>query len=110
MTNTILILIACSMVITSTVNFMKPWYKSKTGKRASTITIWLSFALWILASFSVAPYLELCLNTGLLILLWLWLGTGSNLFYDIRELVKNWAKNLKASAEIWLEDDKESKE
>lgn len=106
MTNTILILIACSMVITSTVNFMKPWYKSKTGKRASTITIWLSFALWILASFSVAPYLELSLNTGLLILLGLWLGTGSNLFFDIWDLVKQWAKSLKAEAEIWLEDEK----
>ena len=106
MTNTILILIACSMVITSTVNFMKPWYKSKTGKRASTITIWLSFALGILASFSVAPYLGLELNTGLLILIWLGLGTWANLFYDIWDLVKQWAKSLKAEAEIWLEDDK----
>ena len=106
MTNTILILIACAMVITSVVNFAKPAYKSKTGKRASTITIGLSFALGILASFSVAPYLELCLNTGLLILLWLWLGTGSNLFYDIWSLIREGAKNLKASAEIWLEDDK----
>lgn len=107
MTQTILILIACSMVITSTVNFMKPAYKSKTGKRASTITIWLSFALWILASFSVAPYLELSLNTWVLILLWLWLGTGSNLFFDIRALIQSVTKKLKAEAELWLEDDKE---
>lgn len=106
MTNTILILIACAMVITSSVNFAKPSYKSKTGKRASTITIWLSFALGILASFSVAPYLEISLNTGLLILLGLGLGTWANLFYDIWDLVKQWAKSLKAEAEIWLEDEK----
>ena len=105
MTNTILILIACAMIITSVVNFAKPAYKSKTGKRANTITIWLSFALGILASFSVAPYLDISLNTGLLILLGLGLGTGANLFYDIWDLVKQWAKNLKASAEIWTNEE-----
>ena len=110
MTNTILILIACAMVITSVVNFAKPAYKSKTGKWANTITIWLSFALGILASFSVAPYLDICLNTGLLILLWLWLGTGSNLFYDIWSLIQSASQKIKSEAEMRLEDDKESKE
>lgn len=106
MTNTILILIACAMVITSVVNFIKPAYKSKTGKRASTITIWISLALWILASFSVAPYLGICLNTGLLILLGLGLGTGSNLFYDLRALIQSVTKKLKAEAEMRLEEEK----
>ena len=100
MTNTILILIACAMVITSVVNFAKPAYKNKTGKRASTITIWLSFALGILASFSVAPYLEISLNTGLLILLGLGLGTGANLFYDIWSLIQSASQKIKAEADL----------
>lgn len=95
MTNTILILIGLSMIITSVINFAKPAYKSKVGKWATTITIWLSFALGILASFSVAPYLEVTLNTGLLIILGLWLWTGSNLFYDLWELIKGVASRLK---------------
>ena len=104
MQTSILILIACSMIITSIVNFAKPAYKNKAWKRANTITIWLSFALGLLASFSVAPYLWMCLNTGLLIILWLGLGTGSNLFYDMRELIKWTTAKLKATADLFTED------
>ena len=83
MTQTILILIWLS------INFAKPAYKNFAWKFEATINIGLSFILGIVASFSVAPYLELELNTGLLILLGLGLWTGSNLFYDLLKLVQN---------------------
>lgn len=88
MTNLLLYFVALATVITSIVNFLKPAYKKFAGRFNATISIAVSFILWVLASFSVAPYLGLELNTGMLILLWLALGTGSNIFYDCRELVK----------------------
>lgn len=88
MTNLILTLIVCSTVITSIVNVAKPAYKKFAGKYAISITTALSFLLGILSSFSVAPYLGLELNTGMLILLWLALGTWSNIFYDLWNIVK----------------------
>lgn len=88
MTNLILTLIVCSTVITSIVNVAKPAYKKFAGKYAISITTALSFLLGILSAFSVAPYLGLELNTGMLILLWLALGTWSNIFYDLWNIVK----------------------
>jgi amino acid transporter len=88
MTNLILTLIVCSTVITSIVNVAKPAYKKFAGKYAISITTALSFLLGILSAFSLAGYLGLELNTWLLIMLWLALGTGSNIFYDCRELIK----------------------
>lgn len=88
MTTLILTAVACATVITSIVNFAKPAYKKFAGRFNATINIAVSFILWILASFSVAPYLGLELNTGMLILLWLALGTGSNIFYDLWNIVK----------------------
>lgn len=89
MTTTILILIACSTVITSIINAAKPGYKKFAGKYTVSISVFLSFVLGILASFSVAPYLEIELNTWVLILIWLALGTWSNLFYDLWGLIKS---------------------
>lgn len=88
MTNLILTLIVCSTVITSIVNVAKPAYKKFAGKYAISITTLLSFLLGILSAFSLAPYLELDLNGGLILMLWLALGTGSNIFYDCWELIK----------------------
>lgn len=88
MTNLILILIVCSTVITSIVNVAKPAYKKFAGKYAISITTLLSFLLGILSAFSLAPYLGLDLNAWLIFMLWLALGTGSNIFYDIWELIK----------------------
>ena len=88
MTNLILILIVCSTVITSIVNVAKPAYKKFAGKYAISITTLLSFLLGILSAFSLVPYLGLDLNGGLIFMLWLALGTGSNIFYDIWELIK----------------------
>ena len=88
MTNIFIWLIAISVVITSIVSFAKPAYKKFTGRFAVSINILLSFILWEVASFSVAPLLGLELNTGMLILLWLALGTWSNIFYDLWNIVK----------------------
>lgn len=67
---------------------MKPAWKKFAGKWNATINIAVSFILWLVASFSVAPYLNVELNNGLLVILWLALGTWSNLFYDLRNIVK----------------------
>jgi hypothetical protein len=88
MTNLILILIVCSTVITSIVNVAKPAYKKFAGKYAISITTVLSFLLWILSAFSLSAYLGWEYNAWLLVMLWLALGTGSNIFYDVRELIK----------------------
>ena len=88
MTNLILTLIVCSTVITSIVNVAKPAYKKFAGKYAISITTLLSFLLGILSAFSLSSYLGWEYNAGLLIMLWLALGTGSNIFYDCWELVK----------------------
>ena len=89
MQTTILILIGTSIVITTIVNFAKPWYKEFVGKYETTINIALSFILWVCSAFAVKPYLELDLQVGALILIWLALGTGANIFYDIWKLVQN---------------------
>jgi len=88
MTNLILISIVCSTVITSIVNVTKPAYKKFAGKYAISVTTVLSFLLWILSAFSLSAYLGWEYNAWLLIMLWLALGTGSNIFYDVRELIK----------------------
>lgn len=99
MTTTILILIACSTVITSIVNAAKPWYKKFAKNYTVTVSVFLSFILGIVASFSVAPYLSIELNTGMLILIWLALGTWSNLFYDLWELVKSTTEKIRSTIE-----------
>lgn len=88
MTNLILTLIVCSTVITSIVNVAKPAYKKFAGKYAISITTLLSFLLGILSAFSLSSYLGWEYNAWLLIMLWLALWTGSNIFYDVWELVK----------------------
>lgn len=109
MTNTILILIACSTVITSIINAAKPWFKKFAGKYTVTVSVFLAFVLGILAAFSVAPYLSIELNTWILILMWLALGTGSNLFYDLWELVKGvWVRLNEARKAIEEVNDEEA--
>lgn len=94
MTNLILTLIVCSTVITSIVNVAKPAYKKFAGKYAISITTLLSFLLGILSAFSLAGYLGWEYNTGLLIMLWLALGTGSNIFYDVWNIIKGLGEKL----------------
>lgn len=93
MTNTILILLVCSTVVTSVVNAMKPAFKKFSGKYTVTVCTFISFLLGVLASFSVAPYLWYELNDGIIVLIWLALGTGSNLVYDVWDIIKStWDK------------------
>lgn len=94
MTNLFLWLIATSMVISSVIDFAKPAYKKFAGKFAVSINILLSFILWEIASFSIAPLLGLELNAGMLILLGLALWTGSNIWYDLLKLVKALGEKL----------------
>lgn len=94
MTNLILTLIVCSTVITSIVNVAKPAYKKFAGKYAISITTLLSFLLGILSAFSLSSYLGWEYNTGLLIMLWLALGTGSNIFYDVWSIIKGIGEKL----------------
>ena len=99
MQTTIMILIATAMVITTIVNFAKPWYKDFVWKYEVTINIALSFILWICSAFAIRPYLELEIATGALILLWLALGTWANIFYDIWKLVQNMGSSKKDALE-----------
>ena len=89
MTTTILILLVCSTVVTSIVNAMKPAFKKLTGKYTVTVCVFLSFILGVVASFSVSPYLWYELNGGLIVLIWLALGTSSNLVYDVWDIIKS---------------------
>lgn len=89
MQTTILILIGTAMAITTIVNFAKPWYKEVVGKWEVSINIALSFILGVCSAFAIRPYLEIDLSIGALILLWLALGTGANIFYDVWKLVQN---------------------
>lgn len=82
-------LIIISTVITTIVNFAKPAYEQFAGKRAVTINIWLSFLLGIASAFAILPYIGIELWIGATILIWLWLGTGSTVFYDLWKLIQN---------------------
>ena len=106
MQNTLLILIGTAMVITSIVEFAKPWYEEFVGKYAKTINIALSFILWVCSSFAVSPYLEFELSNWALILLGLALWTGATIFYDLWSLVQ-WAGSKLREKEILIELPKE---
>lgn len=99
MSTLIIAAVACATVITSIVNFAKPAYKKFAKKYTVTISVAISFILGIVASFSVAPYLFAELNTWLLILIGLALGTGSNLFYDLWELLKSTTDKIRSTIE-----------
>lgn len=97
MTNVILILIVCSTVITSIVNCAKPAYKSVAWKRTITISTALAFILGIVCAFSVVPMLWLEINAWLTTLVGLALGTWSNIFYDLMELLKSRSDKIKST-------------
>lgn len=97
MTNLILISIVVSTIITSIVSFAKPAYKKFAWKFAISINIALSFALWILAAFSLKSFVEIETTAWLLILWGLALGTGSNIFYDVWSLVKGLSDKIRSS-------------
>jgi len=78
------------MIVTSIVNFAKPAYEEFVWKYAVTINIALSFILWVCAAFAIRPYLEFGFSNWAIILLWLAIGTWSNIFFDIWKLIQNW--------------------
>lgn len=106
MTNLILIAIVCSTVITSIVNVAKPAYKRLAGKYGICITTVLSFLLGILSAFSLSAYLGWEYNAWLLVMLWLALWTGSNIFYDCWELIKGLGVRLNEARKAVEEVDK----
>lgn len=116
MQTTILILIGTAMVITTIVNFAKPGYKKFVGEYETTINIALSFILWVCSAFAIRPYLEIELWIWALILLWLALGTGANIFYDIWKLVQNLGSVKKEEVEeekpsaMWFYIDEEEED
>lgn len=97
MTNVILILVVCSTVITSIVNALKPWYRKVAWERTVTINVIVAFALGILCAFSVVPMLWIEVNAWLTLLIWMALGTWSNIFFDIMELIKSRSEKIKAT-------------
>ena len=111
MQTTILILIGTAMVITTIVNFAKPWYKGFVWKYETSINIALSFILWVCSSFAVQPYLEINLSVWALILVGLALGTWANIFYDIWKLVQNLGstKSEAVIVDLPIEDSEDDK-
>lgn len=75
-------------------NAMKPAFKKLTWSYTVTVCVFISFLLGVLAAFSVASYIGYELNDGILLLIGLALGTGSNIFYDCRELIKGLGNKL----------------
>ena len=104
MQTTVLILIATAMIITSIVNFAKPAYQEFVWKYEPTINIALSFILGVCSAFAIRPYLEWELATWAVILIWLALGTGANIFYDIRSIVQWTGSKLRGTKEIPVEE------
>ena len=107
MQTTILILISTTMIITSIVNFAKPSYEEFVGKYAVSINIALSFILGVCSSFAIRPYLERDLSTWAVILIWLALGTWSNIFYDVWSLVQGFGSKLREKETVLVELPKE---
>lgn len=92
------------MIITSIVNFAKPAYQEFVWKYEPTVNIALSFLLWICSAFAIRPYLEWELATWAIILLWLALGTGANIFYDIWSLIQWFGSKLRWRPEEVVEE------
>lgn len=101
-------LILISTVITTIVNFAKPAYEQFVWKRAVTINIGLSFILGICSAFAIFPMLDIELSAWATILMWLGLGTGSTVFYDLRKLVQNLGSTKKSTEVITSNNDMDS--
>lgn len=88
---TILALIICSMIIVSITNFIKEAVAGISKKKVLPVySMAISFILWIIAAFSFDLWAEYAIGAKLL--LGLALGTWSQVFYDILELVKSFEK------------------
>lgn len=96
MTNLLLMSTVLSAIISTLVNFIKPWYVSLVKKKyQGAISIALAFTFWLLASFSFDLGMELTI--GAKILLWLALGTWGTVWYDTWQVVKSIENRLNNS-------------
>lgn len=87
-TTTVVILIIISMIITSICNFIKEAISWITRKKVlPIISMGIALVLWVLSAFSFDLWMSFSIWAK--ILLWLALGTGAQIFYDIRELLKS---------------------
>lgn len=92
----VLLFIIISTIITSIIEFIKPAYKKVTWKYAVSINVALSFILWLIASYSFAPYFGFDFNNWMLFLAWLALWTWSNIWYDLWQIVKSFWDKIKS--------------
>lgn len=93
MATTITLLTVCATVISTIISFAKPGYMGLVRKKyVSTISIWFAFILGIIAAFSVDFWLDI--TAWGKILLWLALGTGSTIWYDLWEILKAFETRL----------------
>lgn len=92
----VLLFIIISTIITSIIEFIKPAYKKVAWKYAVSINVALSFILWLIASYSFAPYFGFDFNNWMLFLAWLALWTWSNIWYDLWEIVKSFWDRIKS--------------
>lgn len=92
----VLIFVIISTIITSIIEFIKPAYKKVAWKYAVSINVALSFILWLIASYSFAPYFWFDFNNWMLFLAWLALWTWSNIWYDLWEIVKSFWDRIKS--------------
>ena len=88
---TILALIICSMIIVSITNFIKESISSISKKKVLPVySMAISFILWIIAAFSFDLGAEYAIGAKLL--LGLALGTWSQVFYDLWDIVNKFNK------------------
>lgn len=92
----VLVFVIISTIITSIIEFIKPAYKKVAWKYAVSINVALSFILWLIASYSFAPYFGFDFNNWMLFLAWLALWTWSNIWYDLWEIVKSFWDKIKS--------------
>lgn len=92
----VLVFVIISTIITSIIEFIKPAYKKVAWKYAVSINVALSFILWLIASYSFAPYFGFDFNNWMLFLAWLALWTWSNIWYDLWEIVKSFWDRIKS--------------
>lgn len=95
MATNLLLCVIASTIVTAIVNFAKIWYKGIKKEVKDAINVLLSFWLGIVASYAIYPRISLELTTGAIILIWLGIGTGSQIRYSVLEILKWWGSKVK---------------
>lgn len=95
MSMNILLCVVASTIVTAIINFAKPAYSKWAGKAKDTINVALSFLLWVVASYAVYPRINVELTSGAIVLIGLAIGTGSQIWFEVLEILKNWNAKTK---------------